>query len=162
LAALDFKPSHLMKHEGENHMFIRPIILTCLLLLGVVASAQAAPGAPNFGEALWGDGELWGTKATTALPAPNAHNEQSFDALFVIIDGVSGQVPVSEAAPGNPDYNGGRWATHRAIWIEEPELLMSYADILYHEGEGNLMIVDGPPATDGPPAYFLCPLLPVK
>ena len=142
-------------------MFFRSILLTCLLLPGVVASAQAAPGAPNFGEALWGDGELWGTKGTTALPAPNAHNEQSFDALFVILNGVDGQVPVAEAAPGNPDYNGGRWATHQVTWLQEPVLLTSHADILYHEDMDNLVIVDGT-FPMGPPAYFQCPLLPVK
>ena len=142
-------------------MYFRPIILTCLLLLGAVVSAQAAPGAPNFGAGLWGDGELWGTKATTALPAPNDHDEQSFDALFVILDGVEGQAPVSEAAPGNPDYNGGRWATHKVMWLVEPVLLTSYADILYHESMNNLVIVDGT-FPGGPPAYFSCPLLPFK
>lgn len=79
-------------------MTIRPIILTCLLMSGAVASAQAAQ--PNFGEAIWGDGVLWGTKGNAALPAPNGHNEQSFDGLFIVLNGVEGQKPVSEAAPG--------------------------------------------------------------
>jgi hypothetical protein len=65
---------------------------------GAVASAQAAQ--PNFGEAIWGDGVLWGTKGNAALPAPNGHNEQSFDGLFIVLNGVEGQKPVSEAAPG--------------------------------------------------------------
>jgi len=46
--------------------------------------AVAGPGKPNFGPALFADGEAWGTKATTVIPAPNEHNLQSFDKLFVI------------------------------------------------------------------------------
>lgn len=140
-------------------MFIKPIMLACLLMLGAVTSAQAAK--PNFGEAIWGDGALWGTKGNAALPAPNDHNKQSFDALFIILNGVEGQKPVSEAAPGNPDYNGGRWATNQVMWLNEPELLTSYEDILDHELEGNLVIVEGT-FPMGPPPYFQCPLLPVK
>ena len=105
-------------------MLFRPIILTCLLLLGAVASAQAAPGQPNFGPALYADGELWGTKFTATLPPANEHNEQSFDALFVILNGVDGQVPVAEAAPGNPDLCA---STAPAIWawVYWPLILMA-------------------------------------
>ena len=40
-----------------------------LLLSGVhIANAEQ----PNFMAALYGDGEVWGTKGTTSLPAPNA------------------------------------------------------------------------------------------
>ena len=140
-------------------MFTRTIILACLLFIGAVTSAQAA--SPNFGEAIWGDGVLWGTKGNAALPTPNSHNKQSYDGLFIILNGVEGQKPVSEAAPGNPAYNGGRWITNQVMWLTEPELLTSYEDILYHEGENNLVIVEGT-FPGGPPPYFQCPLLPVK
>ena len=90
--------------------------------------------------ALYGDGELWGTKGTTTLPAPNDHNGQSFDALYVIINNPDDvQLPVSEAAPGNPDYD----------------------EIMEHEDLGHLVITAGT-FDGGPPAYFQCPLLPVK
>ena len=142
-------------------MLFRPVMFTCLFLLGAVASAQAAPGQPDFAPALYADGELWGTKFAATLPPANAHNQQSFDGLFVILNGVAGHVPVAEAAPGNPDYNGGRWATYQVTWLEEPVLLTSYADILYHEDMNNLVIVDGT-FPMGPPPFFECPLLPVK
>ena len=56
----------------------------------------------------------------TALPAPNAHNMRSFDKLFMITNSnnPAGQLPVSEAAPGNPDYNGGRWWAQTVEWTE--------------------------------------------
>jgi len=136
----------------------------CLLLLAGTASAQQ----PNFGPAVYGDGAVWGTKGTTALPAPNQHNVQSFDKLFVIVNGAAGQLPVSEAAPRNPLYNGGRWFTHTVMWTAEGiaahdplPVLMSYDDIMVHYYLGHLVIAPGSPM-GGPPDYFQCPLLPVK
>lgn len=138
-------------------------LLTSLVMgLMIIGTTQAAPGKPNFTPALYGDGELWGTKATTELPAPNGKNAQSFDKLIVIVNGASGQLPVSEAAPGNPDYNGGRWFTHTAMWNHgAPEVLTSYDEVMHYYDLGELSIAEGS-FMGGPPAYFLCPLLPVK
>ena len=143
------------------------VLGSALLSLAGAVSADA----PNFMPALYGDGEVWGTKATTSLPAPNDHNRQSFDALFVIInnpDPEAAQLPVSEAAPGNPHYNGGRWITHTVMWTEaglaahDPvPVLTSYDEIMVHEDLGHLAITSGT-FDGGPPPYFQCPLLPVK
>jgi hypothetical protein len=113
--------------------------------------------APNFGEGVYGDGQAWGTKGTTTLPAPNGKNNQSFDKLFLITDGAEGQLPVAEAAPGNPNYNGGRWWAQKVTWDENvtPVLLTSYAEIMEHANNGDLSIEDAG-------SYFQCPLLPVK
>jgi hypothetical protein len=140
-------------------------LAVAMLSLALVQSAYAGPpednmNAPNFSPVIYGDGELWGTKVVTTLPAPNGHNDQSFDKFFVVTNGVGGQMPVAEAAPTNPDYNGGRWATYTVIWNVAPEELTSYEDIAFHQGEGNLTVVAGSPA-GGPPPYFECPLLPV-
>jgi len=59
--------------------------------------------APDFSAGVFADGEAWGTKGTTSLPAPNDNNNQSFDPIFVVANGVEGQLPVGEAAPGNSD-----------------------------------------------------------
>ena len=135
-----------------------------------VTVGLAGPGKPNFSPALYADDEVWGTKGTTTLPPPNEHNEHSFDALYVIINSnnPAGQLPVGEAAPGNPFYNGGRWATKTVMWTQAGmdahgtlPVLMSYDDIMDHEILGHLAIVDGSPP-GGPPEYFQCPLLPVK
>ena len=98
------------------------LLFISILVLAMVfcGTAYADRGKPNFGPALYADGETWGTKGTTTLPMPNEYNTHSFDKLFVIINSNTpdGQLPVSEAAPGNPDYNGGRWYTHTAEWTE--------------------------------------------
>ncbi len=79
-----------------------------------------------------------------------------------------GQLPVSEAAPGNPAYNGGRWFTHTVEWTAEGfmaygivPVLTSYEDIQIQQNAGYLVITPGS-FPDGPPVYFQCPLLPVK
>lgn len=146
-----------------KHSFVS-VTLALIVVAGVTS---ANPGAPNFGPVLYGDGEVWGTKGAAALPAPNGHNDQSFDKLFVIINGAPGQLPVAEAAPRNPAYNGGRWFTHTAMWTADGiaahnplPVLMSYADIQLHQDLGHLAIAPGSPP-GGPPTYFECPLLPV-
>jgi hypothetical protein len=144
-----------------------PMLLAgAMLFAGSAALAQQ----PNFSAALWGDGQLWGTKAVTVLPAPNenSRNGQSFDKLYVIVNSnnTSPQLPVAEAAPGNPQYNGGRWFTHTVEWTAagfaafgEVPIVTSSDEIMTLESMGYLTITAGSP---GPPLYFLCPLLPIK
>jgi hypothetical protein len=136
--------------------------VTCLLAAHVWAQQ------PNFSPAVYGDGQTWGTKFTTELPPPKGRNLHSFDRLFVVVNGAAGQLPVSEAAPGNPSYNGGRWFTHTVMWTAAGlaahaplPVLMSMDDITLHHDLGHLAIAPGSPA-GGPPVYFQCPLLPVK
>ncbi|MEE4262344.1 MAG: hypothetical protein V2I56_06605 [Desulfobacteraceae bacterium] len=145
--------------------------LTLMVLVFIAATTGLAnPGKPSFVPSLYGDGEVWGTKGTTVLPAPNDHNLHSFDVLYVITNSNNpyGQLPVAEAAPGNPDYNGGRWFTHTVEWTAAGfmahgivPVLTSEADIEEHEDLGHLVLTPGS-FPGGPPVYFQCPLLPVK
>jgi hypothetical protein len=141
-----------------------------VLSLVMAVPAFANPGKPNFSPSLFGDGKEWGTKGAAAIPAPNDHNSQSFDKLFVITNSNNPdeQYPVAEASPGNPNYNGGRWFTQTVEWTPEGfaahgtvPLLKSYEDVMLHAGLGHLTITPGT-FEGGPPAYFECPMLPVK
>jgi hypothetical protein len=143
-----------------------PLLLLLVLLAAV--PALAAPGKPDFNPHIYADGEAWGTKVTTPLPSPQGNNAHSFDKLFVFTNGADGQLLVAEAAPGTPGYHGGRWVTYTATWNEagmaahDPlPVLMSYEDVMLHEGLGHLDVEKGSP-DGGPPPYFSCPLLPVK
>src|SRR5918993_243382 len=110
-----------------------------LVVLGLLISPAAFSdaGKPNFSPAIYGDGKLWGTKGAATLPAPNGSNDRSYDKLFVFVNGAIGQMPVAEAAPGNPMYNGGRWFTHTVVWKDSAiayhggtlPVLTSYQDI---------------------------------
>lgn len=145
------------------------LVVVLVLALAVAVPAYADPGKPNFGPALFGDGRVWGTKSVTVLPTPNENSLQSFEKLFTFTNGSSGQLSVAEAAPGNPNYNGGRWYTQTVTWTQAgldaygsvPPVLKSYDEILFQVNLGYLTVTAGPPA-GGPPPYFLCPLLPVK
>jgi hypothetical protein len=146
------------------------IALSVLMISPALREAHAAKGQPNFGPGVWADGQTWGTKFTTELPAPNDNNMDSFDPLFVIVNSNNpeGQLPVSEAGPGNVNYNGGRWVVYTAWWTEQGfadhgtvPVLTSYADLLIHYMLGHLEFEIGSPE-GGPPPYFQCPLLPVK
>jgi hypothetical protein len=146
--------------------------LAAALLIAATISGQAAadPGRPNFMPSLYADGEVYGTKGTTTLPAPNSHNLQSFDVLYVVTNSNNpqGQLPVGEAAPGNPAYNGGRWFTHTVEWTAQGfmdhgivPVLTSEQEGLLHENLGHLVGTSGS-FPGGPPVYFQCPVLPVK
>ena len=155
--------------RGFKMTIIRMFMKAGLPVLAIVGVLMAAPayaeppidnmGPPAFAPAIYADGAVWGTKAVALLRAPNGHNDQSFDALYVVTNGVVGQLPVAEAGPGNPDYNGGRWFTHTITWKMGATrvALTSYQDIQTHAAE--LMITSGSPM-GGPPPYFVCPLLP--
>ncbi len=155
-------------------MYRRTALILSVLALALifVVPVSANPGKPSFGPELYGDGEVWGTKGAAGIPAPNDHNLQSFDKLFVITNSNNpeGQLPVAEAAPGNPAYNGGRWFTHTVEWTESGfdahgtvPVLKSYDDVMLHYSLGHLDITPGSPGGEGaPPDYFECPMLPVK
>lgn len=131
------------------------VFLMALTLSMIVTPAYAS--SPNFGPAIFADGQAWGTKGLGSLPAPSESNDQSFDMLFVFTNGVSGQLPVSEAGPENPNYNGGRWSVQSATWTAgaEPILITSYSQLMMYVDAGSIFVASAD-------TYFLCPLLPVK
>lgn len=146
------------------------IILLAIASTALTWSSAANPGKPSFTAGIWADGETYGSKRTTELPAPNAHNIQSYDPLFVIINSNNpdGQLAVAEAAQGNPAFNGGRWITYTAWWTDAGftefgtvPVIHSYAELMDYYNAGYLDFAVGSPE-GGPPAYFQCPLLPVK
>jgi len=128
------------------------LFVAALLVVAVVPTFAAGP---NFGPAIYADGEAWGTKGNGDLPAPTENNRQSFDGLFKFTNGVDGQLAVAEAAPGNPAYNGGRWIEYFVTWTGDPELVTSYAQLHALVQAGEVTVVESG-------AYFQCPLLPVK
>jgi len=163
--------------------FISALILLLLISAPVAAAPPDNPmhGKPDFNEHIYADGSAWGTKVGPLLPAPNGHNNHSFDMIFpVIYDGVDAQLPVAEAGPGNSEYNGGRWAVYPAIWNVPP-----HAVFTFYENKGNDPEDYFPGGVPNPAdddwnnlaahvalghltisskavLYFECPLLPVK
>jgi hypothetical protein len=131
---------------------MRRALIICLgafVALALVAGPALAATDPIVPDAIYADGDLFGTVLQGSLPY-NSHDE-SYDLLFQ----VPGQQAVSEAGPGNPDYNGGRWLPVSVIWNSDPYLLTSYEAVLAAAAAGDITLGEPDRA-----AAFLCPLIP--
>lgn len=140
--------------------------LLCLCVADPFSTARAGkPG--HAAAAVWASDALYDVILTdTSFKSPPA---RSTDILFNFAGGgLEGQRSVAEAAPGDPDYNGGRWNvmlvsfTDRGKLVHDPDgdgavnfELTNAEDVLYHAELAHLVIV---PAN----FYFECPLLPRK
>jgi hypothetical protein len=150
-----WRPEGPVVTEGNDMPRLRILLAVTALLVGALAAPALAarggnPGSPIAPDAIWADGSLYATIGQGPLHY-NGHDD-SFDVLVL----VPGQAPVSEAAPGNPDYNGGRWLPTPATWTgAATPLLTSYADVMAAVDAGHLVLEA--PHTG---AAFLCPLIP--
>ena len=127
--------------------------------VGVASAGSAAAAKPNFQAGFWGDNERWGTTAVTVLPEPN--NKDSLDKLFFFTH-PDQDAPLSEAAPGNSDYNGGRWWSQTATVHDDAAIdfpITSYAELAGHLSAGHVSVS---PGEANHPDFFECPLLPYK
>ena len=132
------------------------IVIAALLAIGLIAAPASAArggvqGSPIIEDLIWADGDLYGTILQKGLNYNG--NESSYDKLFLVPD----QNPVAEAAPGNSDYNGGRWLPTPVEWADgaTPYELTSYADVHAAAVAGDLII-----GASDTGAAFLCPLIP--
>jgi hypothetical protein len=146
-------------------MLRKMLVLATVVVLALVVVLPVAADAPNFQAGIWADGRQWGTKGLSALP--NRAPAHSFDKLLFFVGVPEGvmQAPVAEAAPGNRDFNGGRWVTHQVTILDATGIqfpLTSYAEVLQEQSEGDL-VISAMPVYDGVhPIWFECPLLPYK
>lgn len=135
-------------------------ILTTLVAGGVVATGGLAAGSGGVtGPSFYVDGQLYRTVATpTSLPATApAH---SFDTIYEFF-GV--QQNVADAAPGDRDYNGGRWMVHGLSFANYPAAVAAFDA----NGSGNFdsaeevrSAIAGGAATDlGVIKRFVCPAI---
>ena len=128
-----------------------------------LAAAQA--GATRVAEAIWAHGELYDTVITpTSFVSPPEH---STDTIYNFsMSGLMGQRSVADAAPGDPDYNGGRWIVMLPVFTDLGKQihdadgdgivdfeLMAADEVASHVALGHIEVF---PAN----FYFECPMLP--
>ena len=115
---------------------------------GPVAEAAKPDGVGAIlGGMVWADGQVYRTVVTpTELDPDNG----PFDALYVgaFKDGIG---LISEAKPGDQDYNGGRWE----VWVLKADATTDYSNA---DSDADLNLDDFELAG----AYFVCPLQPKK
>lgn len=141
------------------------IVILTLLAVSLSVTAAFAGGATRVPEAIWAHGELYDTVVTpTSFVSPPEH---STDLIYsFMLSGLTGQRSVADAAPGDPDFNGGRWSvqmvafTPLGLTVHDQNNdgyadfeLSTEAEVLEHESLGHLVINDAN-------FYFECPMLP--
>ncbi|MEW6599695.1 MAG: hypothetical protein AB1499_01875 [Nitrospirota bacterium] len=141
------------------------MVILSMLMVAMGTTAVYASGAARVANAIWVDGELYDTVVTpTSFVAPPEH---STDTIYsFMMSGLEGQRSVADSAPGDRDFNGGRWNvkvvvfTAQGIAVHDPDgdgivnfELTNDADVLAHEQLGHIIINDAN-------FYFECPLLP--
>jgi hypothetical protein len=130
------------------------------------AAVAAAAGAGVTGPAFYVDGQLYRTVATPTDLSGTGAPAGSFD---VIYDLGGNQLNVATAAPGDLDYNGGRWQVHAVSFNTSYAATLSAHDL---DGDGVLdsdaelasAFADPGPtgATDaGIVKQFVCPAIPL-
>jgi hypothetical protein len=121
------------------------------ILLAVAASTVAAGGPPHVG--FYANGDLYRTIGTPTDFSHTGAPASSFDRIFVLGDGL---MNVAEAAPGDRDYNGGRWMVVPVTWNTTPHQLKSDAQVMAAAQAGDLTI------GTTPLAEFECPVIPIR
>ncbi len=121
------------------------LALTPVIGAGTAQADSSNPQGANFGM-LYHDGQVVRTVAT-----PTSQPGRGVDAIYPVVDGAVGQLPVTSAAPGD-DYHGGRWAVHVVTWNVTAYLLTSDEDIRAAAEAGDITI------RRLPSADFVCPV----
>lgn len=160
-------------HTRRNVLRAGAALTAATVGLGAAGSAAASNGrsenAKQFGR-VWANGYLYRTNVVKVLdsePVPG-------DVIYFVNDGTPQSLPpnggvngggspfVSEAAPGDRDWNGGQWVHYSAqladgVTLDEP--LTSETEVLAAQAAGDLTISKGRPGITGaPPNFFICPL----
>lgn len=101
--------------------FIASLAALSLALVSVgIASANGAGGVS--GPAFYVDGEVYRTVGTPTDLSGTGAPDHSRDVIYDI----AGQLNVAEAAPGDTDYNGGRWLVHAISFADYDAAVAAY------------------------------------
>ena len=141
------------------------LILILVVTFSLMWLAVAHAGATRVSEAIWGHGQLYDTVITPAtFISPPEHSTDtiySFD-----MSGLMGQRAVADAAPGDRDYNGGRWSVQMAVFTDLGKEVHDTDDDGHIDAELTsadqvMMMVDlGHLKVFPANFYFECPMLP--
>lgn len=137
----------------------RALAATFLTLASTFALALPA-AAGVAGPAFYVDGEAYRTVGTPTDFADTGAPLHSFDVIYAI----EGATNVATAAPGDRDYNGGRWQVH-AIAIDDLDATIAAVDAngsetLDSAEEVEAALAAGLATDDGIVDSFECPVVP--
>ena len=121
-----------------------------LLVMSVAAGSVAAGGPPA--PAFYVDDALYRTVGTPTDLSGTGSPAHTFDTIYALGNGL---MNVAEAAPGDRDYNGGRWMVLPVTWASgvTPVQYTNDAQILAAAQAGLLTI------GSTPVKQFVCPVI---
>lgn len=135
--------------------------------VGGVLMAMAAGVAPASagvtGPAFYVDGQVYRTVGTPTDLSGTGAPAHAWD---VIYDFGGNQMNVATAAPGDRDYNGGRWMVHALAFPQGYELALADADmngngVIDSDHELDAAIAAGTATDAGVVKSFVCPVIPL-
>ena len=149
------------------HVAISQVTATAVAAAALVlapVSAQAAGAGGVGGPAFYVDGVLYRTVATPNDLSGTGAPEHSFD---VIYDFGGVQRNVATAAPGDSDYNGGRWRVHALDFPSGYAAALDAGDtdgdgVLDSDAELTTAMSAGAVLDVGIVASFTCPVIPLR
>ena len=122
------------------------------LLLGIAAGPVSAGNGPPQ-PAFYVDGTVYRTIATPTDLSKTGAPAHSFDTIYQLDAPGTGLLDVAAAAPGDRDYNGGRWMVFAVTWNVAPVQLTSDAQVLQYEANGWISI------SSDSVKLFVCPVI---
>jgi len=121
-----------------------------LLLVPGTALAQGVSGP-----AIYVDGQAYRTVGTPTDFSQTGAPDHSFDTIYDI----AGQMNVATAAPGDRDYNGGRWMVHALQVLDLDAADTNDSGDLDSAAEVEAAIANGFAVDLGVVKYFECPII---
>ena len=131
--------------SSTAHRLWTALTLAAFLTIGLAATMAAQVGPPDF--LTYANDELFsGVLTPRDLP-----NHGKFDTIYILGQGLT---PVADAAPGDRDYNGGRWEVRPVTWVSiAPRQFTNAAQVESAAAAGQIMI-------GNVVRRFECPLIP--
>jgi hypothetical protein len=119
------------------------------LALASATLSFAGNGPPQLG--LIVDGQAYRTVGTPTDFSNTGAPASSFDNLYQLGGDL---LSVAAAAPGDSDFNGGRWMVFSVTWNVEPYQIQSEEEVLAAAAAGQITI------SADPVKEFECPVIP--
>jgi hypothetical protein len=127
--------------------------LAAASLLVATSAGAALAGGPPLPDAFIVDGVMYRTVLTPTDLSGTGAPDSSYDTIYALGNGLTN---VAEAAPGDRDYNGGRWMVRPLTWHVTPYQLQSAEEVLA-ASQG----MDPDLSLGDTVAQFVCPVIPM-
>ena len=142
---------------------MRVALATGGALLAMTATAGSAAASGVTGLAFYVDGVRYRTVVTPTDLSGTGAPGQSWDVIYSF---GSAQPSVATAAPGDRDFNGGRWQVHALSFPGGYAAALSSADkngnhVIDSDTELGFALGDGTAVDTGVVKYFVCTVNPV-